>query len=437
MAYGFGMGGPAVYPPQDYGYPMWGLTNPGEVLPETGLTGTGTYPGGGTTTQTNTSFSGWTPPNGGAYQPWGAPGYGTYNKPEQAGFNLFQDARAWLSRNPQIFNPYQGEMVAQNTGLQTAARQGLWDFMGSDPQSATRQGMNVAASVGGYQPQSVTSSMTPGMTADYGGDVYGGSFTSGDWGAYMNPYTQNVVDTTLSDIDRSRQIANQQGARSASASTYGGDRNALIEAETNRGYADVAARTLAQLRSNSFDSAATLMGQDLGRGFQAQVANQGMRQGSSQFNASQLNNMGQFNAGLGLQAQVANQNAGLQGGALRLGAATALGGLGNQYFNQNLQGYSALNQLGTQDQTTQQNQRNAQYDEYMRSVYGPLEGYNFLGGLLSGSSYATPGGPGRGRSALGGALSGASIGAQMGGAFGLPGWAVGAGLGGLGGLLFG
>src|SRR5690606_20584017 len=126
----------------------------------------------------------------------------------------------------------------------------------------------------------------------------------------------NVVDVALGDIERSRQIANQAGARSASASTYGGDRNALIEAETNRGFADAAARTSAQLRSQGFDTAAGLMSQDLNRGLTAQLANQATLQGLNQYNTAALNNMGQFNAGLGLQAGLANQQAGLAGAGL-------------------------------------------------------------------------------------------------------------------------
>jgi hypothetical protein len=281
------------------------------------------------------------------YQPGGAPGYGTSTDPEGAGFNLFGDARAWLAANPQIWSPYGGQMTA-----------------GLSPWTQTAAGG--AAATMGYTPQ----------------QVQAGSFTSGDLGAYMNPYLSNVVDLTMSDIDRSRQIANQQGARSAGASTYGGDRNALIEAETNRGYADVAARTSAQLRSQGFDTAAGLMSQDMNRS---------------------------------LTAGLANQTAGLQGNAI------------------NLQGAGMLGQFGMQDQATNQAGLDAAYNEYLRSTYGPMEGYNFLGGLLSGSQYATPGGPGAGRSALGAGLSGAAIGS----AFGPLGAGIGAGAGLLGGWLFG
>lgn len=300
--------------------------------------------GGGFTPPTPGTFAGWSTPNGQPYRPGGAPGYGTSNDPENAGFNLFGDARAWLAANPQLWNPYGGQMTAGLSPLHGAAT-------------------DAVSGVANFSP----------------GQVQGGSFTSGDWGAYMNPFTNNVVDVALSDIDRSRQIANQAGARSAGASTYGGDRNALIEAETNRGYADVAARTSAQLRSQGFDTAAGLMGQDLQRGYGAQIANQ--------------------------QAGLAGQGLNLQAGGMLAG-------------------------LGQQEQATNQAELTNRYNEYLRSTYGPMEGYNFLGGLLSGNSYATPGGPSNAAGFLGGAATGASIGSM----FGPWGTGIGAGLGGLVGL---
>lgn len=393
--------------------------------PSTGMGG-GIVPGDGLQSG---GWQGWRPPNGGAYGPGSAPGYGTSMDPEKAPFNLFADARSWLSRNSQIFDPYQGQMTAGNNQFQMDARNNLRGFLGGNPMQYGQQGAQIASDVGMYRPDQVQAGMVPPSQAGYAGNVTGGSFASGDWGAYMNPFTQNVVDTSLADLERSRQIANASGARSADASTYGGDRNALIEAETNRGYADAAARTSAQLRSQGFDTAAGLMGQDLSRGLTAGLANQGTLQGLNQYNTSALNNMGQFNAGLGLQANLANQQAGLQGGQLRLGAANTLGSLGSQMFGQGLQGASALNQFGTQDQATQQADLTNQYNEYMRSMYGPMEGYNFLGGLLSGKSYQTPGGPGAIRGALGGAATGASIGSIVPGLGTGLGALIGGGLG--------
>lgn len=388
---------------------------------------------------------------------------------------LYQSAQQWLNANPNLWDPYGGQMVAGLTPTQAQARQQLQGFLGGDPSAYTRQAADATAGLMGFQPQNVTAAAAAptsaayagnvnaqnvsAPTTTYAGDVGGGSFLGGNLGAYMNPYTSNVVDVALGDIERSRQIANAQGARSASASTYGGSRNALIEAETNRGFADAAARTSAQLRSQGFDTAAGLMGQDLSRGLtaglanqsararfgefgaglgmQAQLANQGAglqaglanqatRQGLNQFNAGQANQMGLANAEFAQQAALANQQAGLAGANLNLGAANQLGSLGGDLFNQGLLGASALNQFGTQEQATHQAAYDAQYQEWLRSQFGPMQGFNFLAGLNSGMPY---GGENPGAGFAGGAMAGASIGAGFG-----P-W--GAGIGALGGGLLG
>jgi hypothetical protein len=79
---------------------------------------------------------------------------------------------------------------------------------------------------------------------------------------YLNPYTQNVIDTTMSDLERQRQIAQQgTGDRAIAARAFGGDRFGLSEAETNRAAFDTMAKTAAQLRSQGYDTATqTAMG---------------------------------------------------------------------------------------------------------------------------------------------------------------------------------
>lgn len=87
---------------------------------------------------------------------------------------------------------------------------------------------------------------------------------------YQNPYTQQVVDTTLSDLDRQRQMQQQQiNAQAASRGAYGGSRQAVAEAENARNYADVGARTAAGLRSQGFDRATNMLQGDIGIAGQA------------------------------------------------------------------------------------------------------------------------------------------------------------------------
>ena len=66
-------------------------------------------------------------------------------------------------------------------------------------------------------------------------------------GAFMNPYTSEVIDRTQQDIERQRQLASQQlGARATAANAFGGSRQGVAEGvlagEFGRMGADVAAR---------------------------------------------------------------------------------------------------------------------------------------------------------------------------------------------------
>ena len=105
--------------------------------------------------------------------------------------------------------------------------------------------------------------------------VRAGSFLNKNIQDYMNPFQQAVIDTTLSDIERSRQIAGQQDAAAAvRARAFGGSRQGVAQAETNARALEQAARSAAQLRAQGFEAATGLMGQELSLEQQANLANQ-------------------------------------------------------------------------------------------------------------------------------------------------------------------
>lgn len=107
---------------------------------------------------------------------------------------------------------------------------------------------------------------------------------------FYNPYQQQVVDATMGDMDRGRQMAlGQIGAQATQAGAYGGSRHGVAEAETNRGFFDSMGQTMAGLRSNGFDNA-------MQYGFQ------------NQQNQSQLAGQG-FGFGMGVNQQQMQQGA--------------------------------------------------------------------------------------------------------------------------------
>ena len=80
-----------------------------------------------------------------------------------------------------------------------------------------------------------------------------------DISQYQNPYQEQVINASLNDLDRARQLQQISSQdRSIAAGAFGGDRSAILEGEADRAFADAAARSSAQLRSQGFDKAAGL-----------------------------------------------------------------------------------------------------------------------------------------------------------------------------------
>lgn len=144
--------------------------------------------------------------------------------------------------------------------------------------------------------------------------------------SFQNPYNTQVIDQSLSDLDRARQIRLQSDQdRAIGAGAFGGSRSALLEAETNRNFADAAARTSSNLRQSGYNNALNAAMQDR------------------------------------------NFRSGIQSGLL-----------GDQYRNLGL-----LSGIGTQQQGLQQAGMDAGYNEFMRALgYGPQQL-----GLLSGAVF--------------------------------------------------
>lgn len=152
--------------------------------------------------------------------------------------------------------------------------------------SAPSVGQTSAVQTGQIGVDPITAQQVQGQT------VEGQSLAQTDLSPYQSQFDSAVVDAALGDLDRARQMTqNQNAARAVAAGAFGGDRQALVESETNRNFADQAARTAANLRLQGFRNAQQQAQADLNRAQQA---------------ASQT-------AQLGQQAALANQRATLAG----------------------------------------------------------------------------------------------------------------------------
>ena len=158
----------------------------------------------------------------------------------------------------------------------------------ADPNSRQMQQVGTAANIaeraGTYKPEQVSA----------------GSLLKQDIGAYMNPYTQNVTDQGLRDINRSRQIQQEKSAAGAvAAKAFGGSRQGVLEAETNRAYDENALRYVGEQNARAFQAAQAGAEADLRRQMEARLANQGA---GLQANQQRITASGQL-ANIGAQGQ--------------------------------------------------------------------------------------------------------------------------------------
>lgn len=253
------------------------------------------------------------------------------------------------------YNPQ--NLQAADAGLDNA-RQGIRGGIGYNPRNLqaadagldnARQGMNQAI---GYDPRNV-SAAGAGIGAARRTLAGGQGFQAGqvgqtDLGQYMNPYQDQVIDAATRDMDRARQMTqNDIAAQATAAGAFGGSRHGLVEAENNRNFARSVADMSSQQRMAGFDNAQNMAQQDIANRMQGQQIR----------NAS-----AQADAGIGMQdaarrdtinlQNVQNDLSGRQMGAQ---AGQALGAMNlqnasrrDQVNSQNVQNDIAGRQMGVQ-----------------------------------------------------------------------------------------
>jgi hypothetical protein len=224
----------------------------------------------------------------------------------------------------------------------------------------------MAAYGGVYQPGQITAQQTNLGLGQGPGTI----------GSYMNPFSEMVRKNALADLESSRQTAIQQmGERATAAKAFGGSRQGVAESLTNLGFAKQAGNLGATLNEQAFNQAMAAQQADIGRRSAADIA---------------------------------NQQAGLQGAQLRLGGASQLGNLAAQQQALRLGGAQAVMGAGGARQALDQQQMDA-----IRNI-----GLQRLGVVQSslgaqpanlGMQSTTPQYSNPASGALGGALAGAKL----------------------------
>lgn len=273
------------------------------------------------------------------------------------------------------FQPYTGERVAGFTPTQLQAQDMLAGIAnnrtGSDTLAQAKAGygnlMNYApaqiSAPGAVQAGSVSASP---VTAERLRDT--------DLSAYMNPYTQNVIDTSLADLSRARdvqRVVDNQAATRANA--FGGSRQGVADSLTNDAYLRNVASTSANLRNAGYDKAVSAAIGDLDRVLGASQFNSGQVYDAQKTNAANRLAADQFNAGMAWDVARTNAANDLAGANFRLNAAGGLAGLSEQELNMALKQAGALGAVGDMQQQNQQARDDAAYEDFMRMIRYPAE----------------------------------------------------------------
>ena len=272
------------------------------------------------------------------------------------------DAFKPYSTNPQDyvagFSPLQQQVQANAANMQVPGQYnqatGLTGMGGMGALGSAQQASNYGqqgAQLGSNYLNAVSNTYNP---------TTGGYEPSNTVGAFMSPYTQNVVDIQNQAAQRQADIAKtQRNAQATKSGAFGGSRQAIENSEADR--------TLAMLQNNN-----QLQGQQTAY----QSALQNMQTGAG---------LGLQGLGLGLQGVSGAQ----QGYGLAGQAGASLANIGNQQLSAQ-QGILGLqNQIGAQQQGQEQQIISNAINNYAQQQQAPMQAYNQYNALLRG--YAIPG----------------------------------------------
>ena len=144
--------------------------------------------------------------------------------------------------SPQIAGQNQFTQASQ----QAAARQAGLGSITFDPNTGAAMQIGAGTGIAGYEPFLQQAQQYSGPTA---------------YQQFMSPYQQNVIDTTLQEFDRQRQIAQQRIPTAAiQAGAFGGGREGVQRAEFDVESLRNRAALQAQLLQQGFGQAQTAAG---------------------------------------------------------------------------------------------------------------------------------------------------------------------------------
>jgi len=268
-----------------------------------------------------------------------------------------------------------------------------------------------AAGTGLTGAQTAMGGVSPYITGAAGLTGTGAGTGAGSIASYMSPYQQQVIDTSLAEFDKQRQIQQQAISDAAvAAGGFGGGREGVMQAEYTAQSGKDRAALEAQLRQQGFSQAQAARQADMASRLGIGQAQAGMAQGLAGMAGQRAGLAGQEAAlaqgqlGLGgalqslaqsqlgagqaylapgqMMAGVAGQQAGMAGQRAALGQQQ----LGIAGAQQGFQGtdIARAGQVGAADQAYAQANIDAQRELERMRTYEPMERLGWLGSGLTG-----------------------------------------------------
>jgi hypothetical protein len=197
--------------------------------------------------------------------------------------------------------------------------------------------------------------------------ISGGTFDAPAASYYMSPYQTGVTDIAVREAEKQRDLAKSAGATGAiGRGTFGGARQALLQAEQERGanlnIGDIRARG----QQEAFMNAQQQFERDQARRMQAAQLGQQAQQ---------------YQAGIGKDIGLAGLTTGLQG-------SQALGALGAQQQSSDIERLKAQAASAGESQAMQQERLNQQYQQFMDQQNYQKAQLDYLSNILRGNAGA-------------------------------------------------
>jgi hypothetical protein len=302
------------------------------------------------------------------------------------------------------YQPYTGQLTAglnpaqtqatnalgQAAGLSTpytqyaAAEQGAGYNTTSSAVPYEQQGASIASSALPYYQQGASSIGNAAQYQQQASNLAQQAAGPLNVNQYLSPYTNQVVNSTLAQINQENGVQDNQALGSAisSGNAFGGDRAGVAQAQlaSNQGINTNA--TIANLQNTGYQTALSAAENQAGQENTAAGTIAGL--GTQSINAGTA--YGNLGAGVsGVGNSIAGIGTNISGvGNTQSNEASNISNIGSTYQNNSLAANNALMAAGTQAQNTSQAQLNAEYQQYQNAIAFPYQQTGWLAGVASG-----------------------------------------------------